>query len=50
MWFAAGARAWHYGWDAGRCSWCDDRDGHELFARLGDVVGQKLGVRLAPPP
>ena len=49
MWLAAGARAWHYGWDAARASWRDDRDGHELFARLGEVVGAKLGVSLEPP-
>jgi len=49
MWFAAGTRAWHYGWDVASASWRDDRDGHELFARLGEVVGEKLGVPLAPP-
>lgn len=49
MWLAAGARAWHYGWDAPRGAWLDDRDGHELFARLAEVVGEKLGVALAPP-
>lgn len=43
MWFAAGARAWHYGWDAARGTWVDDRDGHDLFARVGEVVSQKLG-------
>jgi CyaY protein len=49
MWLAAGARAWHYGWDATRRAWLDDRDGHELFARLAQVVGEKLGVTLAAP-
>jgi CyaY protein len=49
MWFAAGARAWHYGWDVARASWRDDRDGHELFARLGEVVAEKLGAPLPPP-
>ena len=50
MWLAAGARAWHYGWDAGRGAWLDDRDGHELFERIGEVVSAKLGreVRVAP--
>ena len=33
MWYAAGARAWHYDWDAARGAWLDDRDGHELAAR-----------------
>jgi iron-sulfur cluster assembly protein CyaY len=43
MWLAAGARAWHYDWDAGRQAWLDDRDGHDLYHRLGEVVGTKLG-------
>jgi iron donor protein CyaY len=43
MWFAAGARAWHYTWDPARRAWLDDRDGHELFARIGRVVSEKLG-------
>src|SRR5262245_41738983 len=43
MWFAAGARAWHYNWDDGRKVWLDDRDGHELYGRIAAVVGEKLG-------
>jgi len=43
MWFAAGARAFHYNWDAGTESWVDDRDGHALYARLAEVVSDKLG-------
>ena len=43
MWFAAGARAWHYGWDPGRREWIDDRDGHELRGRIAQVVSEKLG-------
>lgn len=46
MWFAAGARAWHYDWDATRGAWLDDRDGHELYARVVDVVSKKLGRAL----
>jgi CyaY protein len=49
MWLAAGARAWHYRWDASRQAWLDDRDGHELFGRLAQEVGGKLGVRLDAP-
>jgi CyaY protein len=49
MWLAAGARAWHYRWDASRGAWLDDRDGHELFDRLAQEVGGKLGVRLDAP-
>jgi len=43
MWLAAGARAWHYGWDPEREAWVDDRDGHELFAKVAEVVSEKLG-------
>ncbi len=43
MWFAAGARAWHYGWDDARRAWLDDRDGHDLYARIAEVVSAKLG-------
>ena len=46
MWFAAGARAWHYDWD-GR-AWLDDRDGHRLDERVVEVVRAKLGKAVAP--
>ena len=43
MWFAASARAWHYDYDVQRQAWLDDRDGHELFARIAEVVSEKIG-------
>jgi len=43
MWFAAGARAWHYDFDPKAGKWIDDRDGHELFGRIGEVVSEKIG-------
>ena len=50
MWLAAGARAFHYNWDATRDSWLDDRDsqlddkvGHELFSRLAESISEQLG-------
>ena len=43
MWFAAGARAWHYKWDSEGNRWVDDRDGHGLLERIGEVVSQKIG-------
>jgi len=46
MWFAAGARAWHYDWSADDSSWRCDKDGHELFARVAEVVSEKLGRRV----
>jgi CyaY protein len=47
MWFAAGARAWHYDFDAAAKRWIDDRDGHDLYARIGEVVSQKIGRQVA---
>lgn len=43
MWFAAGARAWHYNWNDARQTWVDDRDGHELYANIARVIEAKLG-------
>lgn len=43
MWFAAGARAWHYDWDEAKSTWVDDRDGHDLYSRVAEVVSQKIG-------
>jgi len=48
MWFAAGARAWHYDWNATRRTWVDDKDGHELALRVAEVVGAKVGRTLPP--
>lgn len=49
MWFAAGARAWHYRWDDARATWLDDRDGHDLYARVAEVVSHKLGKPVGMP-
>ena len=43
MWFAAGARAWHYDWDEKKRTWVDDRDGHEIYARIAEVLSQRIG-------
>ena len=48
MWLAAGARAWHYDWDAGRETWIGDRDGHDLYERIAEVVSEKIGRPVAP--
>lgn len=42
MWFAAGARAWHYDRDAAG-AWRSDKDGHELYERISEAVSDKLG-------
>lgn len=43
MWFAAGVRAFHYDWDEPSQGWHDDRDGHDLFGKIAEVVSEKLG-------
>ncbi|HIG87527.1 MAG TPA: iron donor protein CyaY [Planctomycetes bacterium] len=43
MWFAAATSAWHYTWDNERSAWLCDRDEHELFQRLAEMVSQRLG-------
>ena len=43
MWLAAGARAWHYDWDAKSERWSNDRDGHDLYERLSEAVSEKIG-------
>ena len=43
MWYAAGARAWHYDWDAAKETWVDDRDGHDLYERVSESVSHKIG-------
>lgn len=47
MWFAAGARAWHYDWNAERRAWVDDRDGHLLFDNVARVLSEKLGRKVS---
>ena len=49
MWFAAGARAWHYDWSDEQQAWLDDRDQHRLLDNIAAVVTKKLGraVKLA---
>ena len=45
MWFAAGARAWHYDWNEPKKAWIDDKEGVELYARIAEKVGQRPGLR-----
>jgi CyaY protein len=47
IWVAAGARAWHYSPDSKKGTWVDDKDGHDLYTRLSEVVSQKLGRPIA---
>lgn len=43
LWLAAGARAWHYNRSPAGARWVDDRDGHDLYARLAEVVAERVG-------
>ncbi len=43
IWLAAGARAWHYNRSADAARWIDDRDGHDLYGRLAEVISERVG-------
>jgi len=43
MWLAAGSHAYHYNWDTGKSAWLDDKDRHELFARLAEAISEQTG-------
>lgn len=49
MWFAAGAKAWHYNYDERGERWVDDRDGHALLDNIAAVVERKLGRKVGAP-
>ena len=42
IWLAADARAWHYN-RAADAHWVDDRDGHDLYGRLAEVLSERIG-------
>lgn len=45
VWYAAGDRAWHFGWTG--TQWVDPRNGDELAAMLGQTIGRELGRPIA---
>jgi CyaY protein len=48
IWVAAGARAWHFSWDAAKDEWRDDKTGaDELFATVKRIVKEQSGVDVA---
>jgi len=49
VWLAAGARGFHYTYDASRDGWLDDKDGHDLYGKLAEVVGEKIGKDIPHP-
>lgn len=49
MWFAAGARAWHFDWSEEPGAWNDDREGEALETVVARAVGEKLEREVAAP-
>jgi iron-sulfur cluster assembly protein CyaY len=43
VWLAAAAHAYHFDYDASKDRWVDDKDGHELFSRLAELVSDQVG-------
>ncbi len=43
VWLAAGAHGWHFDYDPAAGRWIDDKDGHDLYARLAESLSEKLG-------
>jgi CyaY protein len=43
VWLAAGARGFHYNFDAASREWRDEKDGHNLFTRLAEAIGEQVG-------
>jgi CyaY protein len=43
IWLAADARAWHYNRDDNSSRWLDDRDRHDLYGRLAEVISERIG-------
>ncbi|HVB78921.1 MAG TPA: iron donor protein CyaY [Candidatus Binataceae bacterium] len=42
VWLAAGAHGWHFDYAAAGDRWIDDKDGHDLYARLAESLSEKL--------
>jgi len=49
MWYAAGARAWHYNWNSDVSDWQDDRDQHSLGSCVAETISAKLGRTVTAP-
>lgn len=46
IWLAGGSRAWHFSYDDSSGSWLDDKSRQELFATLGTLTHDAIGVAL----
>ena len=43
VWLAADAHGWHYNFDPATGGWRDDKDGHDLYTRLAEVLSDRIG-------
>lgn len=43
IWLAAAAHGYHYNYDPVRKAWLDDKDHHELYARIAELVSEQIG-------
>jgi CyaY protein len=48
VWLAAGASGFHYGWDDSSGTWREEKDQHELFAHLSELLAGKVGHPIDP--
>jgi iron-sulfur cluster assembly protein CyaY len=48
IWLAADAAGFHYRWDDSSANWQDEKDHHELFARLAELIAGRLGQSVSP--
>ncbi len=48
VWLAAGASGRHYDCDAASGRWRDDKDGHDLYQRLAELISEKISASIAP--
>lgn len=47
IWLAAERSAWHFDYVAERDAWVASKNGDELLATLGDLIGRRLAVVVA---
>jgi len=43
IWLAAAAHGYHYDYDSAGDTWLDDKDHHELYARLAELISEHVG-------
>lgn len=46
IWLAAAAHGYHYDYDPASDAWRDDKDHHDLYARLAELVSEQVGHQI----